>query len=189
MTDTSYRRDKRAPCRKTLLIFLCASYISMPFTNGNAFPQKIMDISMPSKDITIWKMIDLISQQVPFTKEKLESVTRRFLSKKTGDGPVISFTGHNVPLADDIFIQKIELRQNPNHPRSGLVVIDVSGRCISVDQLKTNYEKLEITEFPRGKSLDETTTYTSRFVWGAISFGFKEKNPECLSWIVIASSS
>lgn len=189
MINTSRRADKITRCHKILLLSLFASYISVSFADENAFSVEIKDISMSSKNITIWKIIDLISQQTPFTKEKIENATGGFLSNKTEDGPVTSFTGDNVPLADDIFIQKVELRQNSNRPGSGLVLLDVSGRCISVEQLKTKYKMLEITEFPRGRSLDETTTYTSHFPWGAISFGFKEKNPECLSWIVIASSS
>ncbi|MED9398368.1 hypothetical protein [Escherichia marmotae] len=53
-----------------------------------------------------------------------------------------------------------------------------------MSEVKAQYPQLKITQAPRGGSLDDETVFTSVSAWGGISFGFKEKNRDCLAAII-----
>lgn len=147
------------------------------------------EASMKNNHMTLWKAIDLLAQETPFTREKVEYILSAPLLKREQDESIISFEGKNIQLADQILIRNIELRANKDRQTSGFLIIDLDGKCISLQQLKSHYRMLEITEVPRGHSLNEATTYTASLSWGTLSFGFKERNPQCLSWVVLNPSN
>lgn len=147
------------------------------------------EASMNNNRMTLWKLIESLSQQVPFTREKIEYILAASLPEREQNEHIISFHGKDIQLADQVVISNIELRLNEKRPTPGFLVIDINGKCISLQQLQSHYGMLEITEAPRGRSLDEATTYSASFSWGALSFGFKESNPQCLSFVVLDPSN
>ena len=76
---------------------------------------------------------------------------------------------------------KADLRINREGMHPGFLVINLSGSCIKLAEVRSRYEGLQITDHPRGHSLDESTSYTAALSWGALSFSFKERQPDCLS--------
>jgi len=147
------------------------------------------EFHMKNSHLALWNLIESFSQQVPFTKEKIENILSASLFEREGNELIISFDGKDIQLADQVAIRNIELRKNINRPTPGFLVIDIDGKCISLQQVQSHYDRLEISEIPRGQSLDEATTYTASLPWGTLSFGFKESNPQCLSWVVLDPSS
>jgi hypothetical protein len=69
------------------------------------------------------------------------------------------------------------------------VLDNLNGECISLDTVRSRYGNLKITDFPRGRSLDEATSYSTFPAWGKLSFGFTERNPDCLAYVVINPKS
>ena len=136
-----------------------------------------------NRSITLWQAVELLTQQVPLTKEKVEKVLSTTLLERDRNEYVIFFRGKNIQLADQVIVQTVDLRVNHNRPTPGFLVLDIDGACISLEHVRTHYGNLKITGIPRGQSLEEATAHTSELAWGSMSFGFKERNPKCLSWI------
>jgi hypothetical protein len=57
-------------------------------------------------------------------------------------------------------------------------------RCIDRAATLQRYGPLQLSQSPRGGSLDEETSFTRAELWGKISFGFAERKPDCLSSVV-----
>jgi hypothetical protein len=66
-----------------------------------------------------------------------------------------------------------------------MLVLRLGGACINLPELKQQHDNLQITEIPRGRSLEESTTYTASKSWGEIDFGFQEKKPDCLAYVIL----
>ncbi|WP_345889846.1 hypothetical protein [Paraburkholderia sp. Cy-641] len=91
------------------------------------------------------------------------------------------YTGGPVDLADDVVISNVDLRIRYRAGHPGFLVLNLSGSCITLDMVRAYYRSLRVTDRPRGRSLDEVTSYTTALHWGDLSFSFKERNPNCLS--------
>ena len=63
-------------------------------------------------------------------------------------------------------------------------VLELGGPCVPLEEVRGHYGDLQITDTPHGHSLDEKTSYTAYLPWGELSFGFAERNPDCLASIV-----
>ncbi|AXV72693.1 hypothetical protein CJO75_00075 [Ralstonia solanacearum] len=150
---------------------------------GQADKQKIQDSHMTRSKMTLWQAIDALAQQVPFTKAKIESLlSTQFV--ETGSSPNgISqyFESHSVTLSDGVVIETVDLRTQHQSSHPGFMVLKLSGPCISFDMVRSHYGNLEVTDVPRGRSLEESTTHSTTLPWGRLSFSFKERNPGCLA--------
>jgi hypothetical protein len=64
-----------------------------------------------------------------------------------------------------------------------------SGQCITLDTVKKRYPQLRLTDYPRGRSENEVTSYTARKDMNGqkVSFSFTVKNPHCLGSVVISA--
>lgn len=145
----------------------------------------IKETFMKNNGMTLFEVIDLLVQQVPFKKEKVEHTLSTSFFLREQNEYTISFNANDIQLADGVLIRNIELRASKNLQTPGLLIIDIVGKCFSLKKIKNHYDALEITGVPRGKSLDESTTYSASLPWGTLSFGFKERDPQCLSWVVL----
>lgn len=65
-----------------------------------------------------------------------------------------------------------------------LLAIDVTSGCVHAEDVAAHYKPWTLTDIPRGRSLDEQTSWSREERWGRLSFGFAERRPECLASIV-----
>ncbi|MGV2288491.1 hypothetical protein AAHK20_07220 [Trinickia sp. YCB016] len=143
-------------------------------------------------DMTLWQTIEVPVQQIPFTKTKVESVLSVGLDDKDTSNVAIKntafafFVGGPIKLSDDVVIGNVDLRIRHKEGHPGFLVLNLAGSCIGLDAVRAHYGDLKITDFPRGRSLDEVTSHTTALEWGELSFSFKERNPDCLSSIAFA---
>ena len=71
-------------------------------------------------------------------------------------------------------------------PRGGvLILLDVAKSSLSREAVMRRYEPLDLLAAPRGHSHNETTVWARREPWGELRFGFAERQPTCLSRIVL----
>ncbi|WP_338152538.1 hypothetical protein [Paraburkholderia monticola] len=59
----------------------------------------------------------------------------------------------------------------------------MSGECVTLAMVRAHYSNLKITDTPRGRSPDETTAFSAFLPWGTLSFGFAERNRDCLEGV------
>jgi hypothetical protein len=67
-----------------------------------------------------------------------------------------------------------------------LLNLKVAGKCLKRADLEAKYGKMKLTGSPRGRSLDEESSWSLIEPWGRLSFGFAERNPDCLSSVTFA---
>ncbi|WP_241017006.1 hypothetical protein [Paraburkholderia sp. Ac-20342] len=150
-----------------------------------------MDSQVAQPSMTLWIAIDTLAQQIPFSRNKVENTLSTHLVKgDTSKNPIQNtafqfYTGSPVRLADGITISNVDLRirHRPGHP--GFLVLNLGGSCTTLDAVREHYRDLRITEHPHGHSLDEATSYSAFLEWGKLSFGFLERNRNCLAYVVL----
>lgn len=140
---------------------------------------------MPPLKMTLWQAIDALAQQAPFSKAKIETLLSTQLSETnyTGNDVFQFFESSPLALSDGVRIANVDLRIKRQGPHPGFMVLSIDGRCITIEEVRKHYTDLEITDIPRGRSLDESTSHTTKLPWGELSFSFKERNPDCVSSI------
>jgi hypothetical protein len=140
---------------------------------------------MTQTDKTLWQVIEALIQQIPFTRQKVETALAIQFPDANKDTNFDIFENQGTPLllADGVVISDVDLwiKRIVRHP--GSLTLKIGGACVTKDQLKTHYDQLKITSYPTGVSLEEATMYTQDMPWGRLSFGFKEQNPDCLAVI------
>ncbi|MEC4717990.1 type VI secretion system tip protein TssI/VgrG [Noviherbaspirillum sp. CPCC 100848] len=62
----------------------------------------------------------------------------------------------------------------------GAFAIELDGACVSLTDIRQHFKDIEITQHPRGRSLQETAVWSVRRLWGNLSFAFKAERPDCL---------
>jgi hypothetical protein len=133
--------------------------------------------------MSIWHAIDALARQVPFSKTKVEAALAVQLQEARRTSHTLFLEGGNVMLAEECRIAKVDLRLSEEANDPGFMVLDIDSACITLQQVRQHYPALEITQTPRGHSLDEATAHSAKLKWGKLSFGFKEREPECLAYV------
>jgi hypothetical protein len=103
---------------------------------------------------------------------------------------IIFYNADDFPLADGTNITAIGLRlSKDNGGMAPLLNFSPSGQCITLDTVKKRYPQLVLTDYPRGRSENEVTSYTApKDVNGQkVSFSFTVKKPDCLGSVVISA--
>lgn len=141
---------------------------------------------MAGQQLTLWQALTDLVRQIPFSTDKVEAALSTRLAERVEPSNEVFrfFEAASVQLADGVVISNVDLRIKRAGAHPGFLVLSVGGTCVALDQIRRHYGGLEITQAPRGRSLDEATTYTSMQPWGEMSFGFKERNRDCLAYIV-----
>ncbi|MCC8397431.1 hypothetical protein LJ656_33245 [Paraburkholderia sp. MMS20-SJTR3] len=136
--------------------------------------------------MTLWQTVEALVQQIPFTKTKVENLLLTPLAVKDASRSPIQNTAFQfyiagpIRLSDDTTISRVDLRIRHKAGHPGFLVLNLEGACVGLETVRAHYSDLKVTDRPRGRSLDEVTSYTATLQWGELSFSFKERNPTCL---------
>ncbi|QKJ85704.1 hypothetical protein PMPD1_0732 [Paramixta manurensis] len=99
------------------------------------------------------------------------------------------YKGKDFKLDDGNNISSIDIRLSKEKSETpAFIAFEISGECITLDELKKKYKPLELSSYPSGNSNDEVTAYTyHKNEKQTLSFGFKQTDPSCLHTVVIDS--
>ncbi|STQ11258.1 Uncharacterised protein [Enterobacter cloacae] len=95
----------------------------------------------------------------------------------------------DVRLAEDMRITGIDLRVSKERDgMAPLLSFSPSGQCITLDAVKKHYPELVLTDYPRGRSGNEVTSYTApeNMNGQKVSFSFSVNKPDCLDSLSLA---
>jgi hypothetical protein len=146
------------------------------------------DNTMIKLNQSIWHLIEDIQTQPSLTLPNVEQKLAQTLVQdaRHSNEYFKFYTGKEIQLAGDITVTAIDLRLPQQGAQSpGMLLLQLSGSCINMQQLAQQHQDLKITNTPRGGSLDESTTYTASKAWGEIDFGFQQKKPDCLAYVIL----
>nr|WP_297382685.1 hypothetical protein [uncultured Roseateles sp.] len=141
------------------------------------------------KQLDLWTLVDYLPTRAPFDKEKIEQALRIVLiqDEEITNEYFAALKGGPVHLAQEVEIEAVSLRISNKEPsEKWLLNLTVGGKCVARSDILARYPRLEITNHPRGRSPNEETSYSSKELWGKVSFGFAERNPDCLSSVLLA---
>ena len=139
--------------------------------------------TMNQADMGLWRVVDALAQQIPFSKQKVETVLSTRLKEENRNDYTVFFEGVGGEPDKGVVISNVDLRLKLTGKDPGFLVLDISGACVTIDQVRARYGDIELTGMPRGSSLEEEFNYSKFLPWGRVSFGFKEEKPDCLSSI------
>ena len=100
------------------------------------------------------------------------------------------YNADDIQFPDGTNITAIGLRlSKDNGGMAPLLNFSPSGQCITLDTVKKHYPQLTLTDYPRGRSENEVTSYTAPKDMNGqkVSFSFTVKNPDCLGSVVISA--
>lgn len=180
MTKTTRARNKRRAALLALLTFTC----SICTVRGNPL---IKEPTMPTPAMNLWQIIHALTSNSFMSKESVEQA----LSIKFQEQPhpsndaYVFYEAHNLALSGGSVVSQINASRKKADAMIGAIGLDIGGSCITREAVRSRYANLKLTGAPRGRSLEESTAFSATMDWGTISFGFKEKNPECLSNVAL----
>jgi len=138
---------------------------------------------MTTTPTTLSETIAALERQMPLTKEAVETTLQVKLAEVDRSEYFVTFASKQaVPLQDGLTVTAISMMLRPSmqfDEKSGLS-FELSGQCVSLDEVRKQYGELELTQPPRGRSLEETAAWSARRAWGVLSLGFRQDRPDCL---------
>jgi len=137
---------------------------------------------------TLWQLIGVLGPYPSLAPDKIKQVLPTDFSERRRSTYTSFYVGGPLQLADQINIEAIDLRVRLMNEMKGLVVLSIAGACVTLHDVHLHYQDIRITAHPRGHSLDEKTSWSTYQPWGKLSFGFKERNPDCLASVTINRS-
>lgn len=176
------RRFMRAPAIPLLLVPLLLASLLTGAPAASRTPQGTSRM----KTLDLWTVIDYLPTRLPFSTDKIESALNVVLAKDSENEYFSFYKAQDLALSNGVVIESIDLRIKKEQPHPGFLVIQLAGACVPRAEVLRRYEGLDITDHPRGRSLDEQTSYSRREVWGKLSFGFAERSPDCLRSVVFS---
>ncbi|ALV06032.1 hypothetical protein [Roseateles depolymerans] len=137
--------------------------------------------------LDLWTLVDDLPTRTPFDKEKIEQALRIVLiqDEELTNEYFTALKGGPVSLAREVDIEAVSLRVSVKEPtEKWLLNLTVAGKCVARSDVLARYPRLEVTNAPRGRSPNEETSYSRKELWGKLSFGFAQRNPDCLSSVL-----
>jgi hypothetical protein len=132
---------------------------------------------------TLWETIAALERQMPISREAVETSFQVTLAEVDHTEYFVTLAAKQaVALPDGLTVTAVNLMLRPGmqfDEKSGLS-FELSGHCVSLDEVRKQYEQLELTQPPRGRSQEETAAWSAHRPWGILSFGFRQDRPDCL---------
>jgi hypothetical protein len=101
----------------------------------------------------------------------------------------VDFYTNKTPLTlgDGINVNKLDVRLHRTKRRL-MLTFEIDGACVTLRQIQNRYPKLQLSDAPRGRSMNEKTTWTQHQNGVGTSFGFAEHTPDCLLSVTFSKS-
>jgi hypothetical protein len=175
-TGTTSNIRLRSKYRNWLLIFgLLLAIMQLHWLHG-----KENKISKTTQNL--WQTISVLEAQMPMTKTKVEDILDIELKEIERNEYFLQFGANGPVLADGLSVTNVHLTLHPSmeFDDSSALAIEVNSACVTLNQVRQVFSNLEVSQSPRGHSLQETTVWSTKREWGTLSFAFREDRPDCL---------
>jgi hypothetical protein len=154
-----------------LLLFAVAlpASVAAPLPKGTAM-----------KTLDVWTVIDYMPTRLPFSTDKIESALNVVLAKASENRFFNFYEAKDLALSQGVTIETLDLRIRKEQPHPGFLVLSFGGACVARADVFGRYDNLKLSDAPRGRSLDENTSWTREEPWGKLTFSFSERARDCL---------
>jgi hypothetical protein len=145
---------------------------------------------MENSEARLFNMIDLLSEQRPFSPQKIEEITgiELKLNKNESNDYFSKYRSDEKTEKND-FNLSLELRlpTSESSHSDGLLILRIKpGICIKQDEIIKRFGIGEPKPPSPNMHPEKALLYIAyQYRWGKISFGFKYYEPKCLEAIVL----
>jgi hypothetical protein len=152
---------------------------------GDLSPHK--ESTMSNNTMNLWQVILALIGSAPLSKENIEKIFSVRLKETVhpSNDLYVFYEAKNLVLSDGLVFSNIHASKKKTEKNVDAVGLEVERGCITLAMVQSQYADLRITGTPRGSSLEEATIYSAKLSWGFISFGFREKNSNCLAHVAM----
>ena len=177
MSNTQISMKKTTHQRNRVLLIL-TFFLFSGFTKA-----KIQNKNM-------WSFIPQLSASLKSLSVKNLAQFPLALTLETQNDYINVYHASSIKLEDDAKITDIELRVSKS---SGDVAPFLSfspdSKCTTLNDVRKHYPGVKLSDYPRGQSENEVTSYSSPpdMDGQVITFSFAVKNPDCLSKVIITA--
>jgi hypothetical protein len=145
-------------------------------------------VNARSTQMKLEELLQRLEQARPWTPTKIESAL--------GVKPVLAraneywsfYSAGPVTLEEGGVVEALEfgLKGSTQTIAGFTVHLSDDSSCMTRQRITNTYPDIQMDRqnIPRGHSLNEKIYYDTKRAWGELSFGFKERRPDCLSSIV-----
>lgn len=163
----------------------CMAGLALTVIGFEAMGRAPADDGKPTMNtVDLWTLVDDLPTKVPLERDTLQTHLGVVLREKGSNAYTDMYEGGPVHLKGEVEIESIDLRVSKDKANSRLMVLKLAGNCVRKTDVLGRHHDLAITDHPRGRSLDEETSYSVEKPWGKLSFGFAERSPDCLRSVV-----
>jgi len=152
------------------------------------FISGLVEAKMQANDI--WSFVTQMSSSVKsLSVQAIHNAPMAFTLKSQNEY-INFYSADRVRLNDASLISDIELRLSKTPDgMAPFLSFSPQGKCITLNDIKEHYQAIRLTDYPRGQSENELTSYTSSpdANGQVITFSFTAKNPDCLSRVIITT--
>jgi hypothetical protein len=135
----------------------------------------------------VFALVDRLVSSPPINHTELARVTGLKLTLSSSNGYFSTYDAGKAAVSDSEVTVLLNYREpiaGGNAKAGPILVLKLSGDCISLQEVSSRYAELDITGFPSVHSLQSQTYYGRRESWGTFSFGFSQVPTECLRTVV-----
>ncbi len=137
---------------------------------------------MSNTQMTLWQLIAALEQQMPVSAIKVKAVMGVELVETKRTDAYVLLRAQGLNLAEGLSVTNTSLLLHPSmkFDDTSAFGMELAGTCILRDEISRRYGDLKLTQYPRGRSLEETAVWAIQRPWGVLSFAFKQDRPDCL---------
>ncbi|MEB6224944.1 hypothetical protein [Pantoea anthophila] len=146
------------------------------------------EAKIPNQDI--WRFITQSSASLKSLSVAHPKQFPLALTLETQNAFINVYHASSLKLKGDAKITDIELRiSNISGGIAPFLSFSPAGKCITPDDVRKQYPAIKLSDYPRGQSENEVTSYTSPPdpEGQVIAFSFAVSNPDCLSKVIITA--
>lgn len=163
--------------------------LSFGFAQGN--PDCLRTVvfdTFASGQRELWTLIDTLSRRAPFTKEIVQQVLGLdLLPAENFNERLDSFKGGPLSLLDGVAVETASLRLLKDDPANQwLLSLSLAGHCVQHAQVMSRHADLQVTRSPGSAAPDAQAYWSKEEPWGRLSFGFAERNRDCLRSVLFS---
>ncbi|MDQ0629319.1 hypothetical protein QFZ44_001895 [Pantoea agglomerans] len=164
--------------RRNRVLFILTFFLFSGFADAN----------MQNKEI--WSFITQLSASLKSLSLGNLNQFPLELTLQTQNDYINVYQENSVKLEDEAKITDIELRVSKSSGgMAPFLSFSPDGKCTTLDDVRKQYPGVKLSDYPRGQSENEVTSYTSapEVDGQVITFSFTVKNPDCLSKVIITA--
>jgi hypothetical protein len=137
----------------------------------------------------LWPLVAALSSAVPLTPTTFGTQLHTPVTGTGHDEHTSVWEGSPISLADGVVVTSSELRADPGGEwgEHGLATLDVAGRCVGVEEIKSNYPNARFTGRPEDLGGGPPPRWSSPQPWGTLHFTLNRTPTPCLTNVIFTA--